>query len=223
MMDIEKFDYKKEFKNLYLPKSNPMMIDVPEMTFIMVDGKGDPQGEEYQNAVGLVYGLSFIIKMSYKSGKDIEGYFQYVVPPLEGLWWSEEGEFDFNKRDNWLWSSMIRQPEFVTDEVFRWAVDVLKKKKPEIDTSKARLSNFSEELCVQALHIGPYVNETKTVLMMEDFMAQNNLKDETGQFRKHHEIYLSDPRKTIPSKLKTVVRHPVIFDGVKLNNYNEVK
>lgn len=222
-MNIDKLDYKKQFKNLYLPKSNPMMIDVPEMNFIMVDGTGDPQGEEYQNAVELIYGLSFIIKMSYKNGKDIEGYFQYVVPPLEGLWWYEEGEFDFNKRDNWLWTSMIRQPEFVTDEVFRWAVEVLKKKKPEIDTSKARLSNFSEGVCVQALHIGPYVDETKTVLMMEDFMAQNNLKDETGQSRKHHEIYLSDPRKTIPSKLKTVVRHPVIFDCTKLNNYNEVK
>lgn len=220
-MNMEKFDYKKQFKNLYLPKSNPMIIDVPEMTFIMVDGTGDPQGEEYQNAVELIYGLSFIIKMSYKSGKEIEGYFQYVVPPLEGLWWCKEGEFDFNKRDNWLWTSMIRQPEFVTNEVFEWAVETLKNKRPEIDTSKARLGSFSEGLCVQTLHIGPYADETKTVLRMKDFMTQNKLNDETGQIRKHHEIYLSDPRKTVSSKLKTVVRHPVTFDSAKLDNYHE--
>lgn len=223
MLTVEKFDYKKEFKNLYLPKSSPVIIDVPEMNFIMVDGKGDPQDEEYQNAVELIYGLSFVIKMSYKSEKNIEGYFQYVVPPLEGLWWYEKGEFDFDKRDNWLWTSMIRQPEFVTDEVFQWAVEMLKKKKPEIDISKARLCNFSEGLCVQALHVGPYVDETKTVLRMQDFMTQNNLKDETGQIRRHHEIYLSDPRKASPSKLKTVVRHPVTSDGAKLNNHNEVR
>lgn len=205
----DKFDYKKEFKDLYLPKSEARIVDVPEMNFIMVDGKGDPNGEEYQKAVELLYGLAYTIKMSYKGGKNIDGYFEYVVPPLEGLWWVNEDEFNLSQKDNWLWTALIRQPEFVTEEVFHWAIESLKKKKPEIDTSKAYLEKFKEGLCVQAMHIGPYADEPVTVKIMQDFMKENNLKDETGRIRKHHEIYLSDPRKTLPSKLKTVVRHPV--------------
>lgn len=204
----DKFDFKKEFKDLYNPKK-PMTIEVLEMTFIMVNGSGDPNCEEYKKTVELLYGLAYTIKMSYKGDKKIEGFFEYVVPPLEGLWWYEEGEFDFHKRDNWLWTSMIRQPEFVTDEVFQWAVDSLKKKKPELDTSKARLEKFTEGLCVQTMHIGPYSDEPKTVEMMQNFMKENNLKDDTSNIRKHHEIYLSDPRKALSSKMKTVLRHPV--------------
>lgn len=219
-----KFDYKKEFKNLYVPKTKPCIIEVPEMKFIKIDGKGDPDGPEYKNAVELVYGLSYTIKMSYKNGKDIEGYFEYVVPPLEGLWWGEGNGFDLNKRDTWLWSSMIRQPEFVTEEVFMWALESLKKKKPQLDISKASLIKFNEGLCVQAMHMGPFSDEHKTLLIMQDFMEANNLKDEVGLIRKHHEIYLSDPRKTIPSKMKTVMRHPVnsqssnLLEGIKLAN-----
>lgn len=205
----DKFDYKKEFKDLYQPKNKPSVVDVPEMNFIMVDGKGDPNGEDYQKAVELLYGLAYTIKMSYKSEKNIEGYFEYVVPPLEGLWWVDEDEFNLRKKDNWLWTSMIRQPEFVTEEVFNWSLESLKKKKPEIATSKAYLGKFKEGQCVQTMHIGPYADEPVTVKMMQDFMEESNLKDETGRIRKHHEIYLSDPRKTIPSKLKTVLRHPV--------------
>lgn len=216
-----KFDYKKEFKELYVPKTKPSIIDIPEMNFIKVDGKGDPNGGEYHNAVELLYGLSYTIKMSYKGEKHIEGYFEYVVPPLEGLWWGEGSGFDINNRDTWLWTSMIRQPEFVTEEVFNWALESLKKKKPQIDTSKAALVKFNEGLCVQAMHLGAFADEPKTVLMMQDFMKENNLKDDIGAIRKHHEIYLSDPRKTISSKLKTVLRHPVsaenvnIFEGTK--------
>ncbi len=211
-----KFDYKKEFKELYVPKTKPSIIDVPEMNFIKVDGKGDPNGQEYHNSVELLYGLSYTIKMSYKSGKDIEGFLEYVVPPLEGLWWCEGNEFDINKRDTWLWTSMIRQPEFVTEEVFMWALESLKKKKPQLDTSKACLIKFNEGLCVQAMHLGAFADEPKTVLMMQDYMKENNLKDDIGKIRKHHEIYLSDPRKTIQSKLKTVLRHPVSSQSVNL-------
>ncbi len=207
-MDV-KVDYKKDFKDLYLPKNKPSIIDVPEMVFIMVDGKGDPNGEEYERAVSLLYGLSFTIKMSYKNNKEIPGYFQYVVPPLEGLWWCEGGGFNFNERDNWRWTSMIRQPEFVTEEIFNWAVEALKKKKPDLDTTKARLEKFKEGLCVQSMHIGPYAKEPETVAMMQDFMKKNNLVDDIGDVRKHHEIYLSDPRKVKGEKLKTVLRHPV--------------
>jgi hypothetical protein len=209
-----KFDYKKEFKNLYVPKIKPSIVDIPEMNFIKIDGKGDPNGIEYHNAVELLYGLSYTIKMSYKSGKDIEGYFEYVVPPLEGLWWGEGNGFDINSRDTWLWTSMIRQPEFVTEEVFQWALESIKKKKPQLDSTKACLTKFNEGLCVQAMHMGPFADEPKTVLMMQDFMGENNLKDDIGRIRKHHEIYLSDPRKTIPSKLKTVLRHPVSPQGI---------
>lgn len=206
---MDKLDYKKEYKDLYLPGNKPVVIDVPEMSFIMVDGEGAPESEEYKNAIELLYGLSFTIKMSYKSGKNIEGYFQYVVPPLEGLWWIEGEVFDLKKRSDWLWTSMIRQPEFVTEEVFNWAAESLKRKKPELDIKKAHFRKFTEGLCVQSMHIGPYADEPKTQELMKEFMQENNLKDETGQIRKHHEIYLSDPRRVKPERLKTVLRHPV--------------
>ncbi len=205
----DKFDYKKEYKELYQPKSKPSIIDVPEMNFIMVDGKGNPNGKEYQKAVELLYGLAYTIKMSYKGDKNIEGYFDFVVPPLEGLWWVEDDRFDLSDKDNWVWTAMIRQPEFVTEEVFQWAIGSLKKKKPELQVANAYLGKFNEGLCVQMMHIGPYADEPETVKIMHDFMKESNLKDETGKVRKHHEIYLSDPRRTTPSKLKTIVRHPV--------------
>ncbi len=206
---VNKLDYKKVYKDLYMPKKNPSIIDVPLMNFIMIDGKGDPANEEYQLAVGALYSLSFTIKMSKKSGNQPQGYFEYVVPPLEGLWWVSGGDFDFQKRDNWLWTSIIRQPDFVTQEVFSWACEECRRKKPEVDISKARFETFTEGLCVQIMHIGPYANEPESVALMRAFMAEEGLVDETGSDRKHHEIYLSDPRKTAPDKLKTVLRHPV--------------
>lgn len=205
----DKLDYKKEYKDLYMPKNKPSLIEIPAMSFIKVNGKGGPQNEEYQNAISILYGLTFTIKMSKMGGNQPPGYFEYVVPPLEGLWWCEDGGFDFEKRDLWRWTSMIRQPEFVTPEVFGWAVGECKRKKPELDVSLAKLEEFSEGLCVQMMHIGPYSDEPESIKIMKDFMKENNLTDATGIERKHHEIYLSDPRKTAPEKLRTVLRHPV--------------
>lgn len=208
-----KLDYKKEYKDLYLPKSKPVIIDVPSIHFIMIDGWGDPNQKDYQCAVEALYALSYTIKMSKMGGSQPPGYFDYVVPPLEGLWWISEGRFDLQKRDNWLWTSMIRQPEFVTPEVFLWALEECRRKKSAVDTSKARFAVFQEGLCVQMMHLGPFASESETVAAMRAFMAGNNLTDETGSERKHHEIYLSDPRKTAPEKLKTVLRHPVAYSN----------
>lgn len=220
-MENKKLDYKKEFKDLYMPKSKPNLIEVPAMNFIMVDGKGNPneEGGEYQRAVELLYALSFTIKMS-KMGTSIpEGYFEYVVPPLEGLWWFKDDchNIDLLNKDEFNWTSMIRQPEFVTKEVFEWACKEVTKKKPHIDISKARLETFSEGLCVQMMHIGSFDDEPKTIAEIEKYIEENNLKNaistklSTGQIRRHHEIYLSDPRKVIRDNLKTVIRHPVEY------------
>ncbi|KUO53559.1 MAG: transcriptional regulator [Desulfitibacter sp. BRH_c19] len=207
----DKLDYKKEYKDLYIPKAKPTIIDVPTMNFIMIDGKGDPVHEEYQLAVSTLYGLAYTIKMSKKNEMQPQGYFEYVVPPLEGLWWISGGSFDFKRRDNWLWTSMIRQPEFVTPDVFDWACKECSSKKPELNIEKARFETFTEGLCVQMMHIGPYANEPESIQLMRDFMAEHDLVDGTGSQRKHHEIYFSDPRKTAPQKLKTVLRHPVAY------------
>lgn len=210
-MTTKKLDFKKEFKELYLPKAEPALIDVPAMNFIMIDGQGDPNAEngEYQQAVETLYTLAYAIKMSAKKGQQPEGYFEYVVPPLEGLWWVEGDTFDFNQRDNWRWTSLIRQPEFVTPTVFDWAVTEAHRKKPGLDFSQARLESFQEGLCVQMLHIGPYAEEPATVAKMQEYMEQQGLVDLVPLGGKHHEIYLTDPRKSTPEKMKTVVRHPV--------------
>jgi hypothetical protein len=210
---LAKIDFKKDYKDLYLPKTKPMLIDVPEMKFIMVDGTGDPNSEDYQQAVGILYALTFTIKMSKMSGKQPPGYYEYVMPPLEGLWWVSGGAFSFDQRDNWLWTSMIRQPEFVTPAVFDWAVEECGRKKPELELTRARFLSFTEGLCVQVLHVGPYADEPCSVELMKALMVENSLIDETGSERKHHEIYLSDPRKTAQEKLKTVLRHPVAREG----------
>jgi hypothetical protein len=222
-----KLDYKKEYKDLYMPTAKPSVIGVPAMNFIMVDGKGDPneEGGEFQQATELLYTLSYTIKMGYKfSGKPggrPEGYTDYVVPPLEGLWWMEGESFngsDFSAlvhKDQYVWTAMIRQPEFVTREVFEQACREAVKKKPGLDPSGSRLVTFEEGLCVQAMHIGPYDEEPKTIAQMEAFLAVNGYRNAIndrrpdGTVRRHHEIYLGDPRKTDPSKLKTVLRHPV--------------
>lgn len=205
----KKVDFKKDYKDLYLPKTKPMLIDVPPMNFIMIDGVGDPSHTEYQQALGILYALTFTIKMSKMGGNQPQGYYEYVVPPLEGLWWISGGDFSFDKRDNWLWTSMIRQPEFVTPDVFNWAMEECKRKKPDLVLSKARFETFAEGLCVQIMHIGPYSDEPRSLALLEDFIAENGLLNQTGSQRKHHEIYLSDPRKTAPEKLKTVLRLPV--------------
>jgi hypothetical protein len=217
MMSV-KFDYKKEYKNLYQPKTVPMIVDVPKMKFIMIDGKGNPNDEagEYVKAIEILYGFSYTIKMSNKSGNAPSDFFEYVVPPLEGLWWTEvDRPFDTSQKDKLIWTAMIRQPEFVTEEVFKWAVDELKKRKPQLDTSKARLEEFTEGLCVQMMHLGPYDEEAATVKAIDDFAASKgyvNAISEVrpdGTIRRHHEIYLNDPRKVAPEKMKTVIRHPI--------------
>lgn len=205
----DKFDFKKEYRDLYMPKNKPMIIDVPTMNFIMIDGEGDPSKEEYQKAVNVLYSLAYTIKMSKMSESMPQGYFEYIVPPLEGLWWISGGAFHLEQRDNWLWTSMIRQPPFVTLEVFHWALEECSRKKKELDLSIARFESFTEGLCVQMMHIGPYAREVESIAEMQIFMEENNLVDECGSLRKHHEIYLSDPRRTKPERLRTVLRHPV--------------
>ena len=207
------FDFKKEFKDLYLPKTTPSIVDVPKMRFIMVDGKGNPNTSPfYKEAVEVLYGLSYTIKMSKKGSVQPEGYFDYVVPPLEGLWWFENNYFDGNvigRKDEFCWTMMIRQPEFVTSEVFEMAKASLSKKKPELNVSIARLEDFTEGLCAQVMHIGSYDDEPPTVAVLEEYIESQGYKTVMSGLRQHHEIYISDPRKTAPEKLKTVIRHPI--------------
>lgn len=210
-MSVKAFDYKKEYRDLYLPKGEPMLIEVPSMNFIMTDGSGDPNDNpSFQRAIELLYGLSFTIKMSKMKGNQPEGYFEYVVPPLEGLWGIDHGLFSLEQRENWKWTVMIRQPEFVDEAVFKWACNELKKKKPELPVESARFEAFEEGLSVQIMHIGPYSTEPETMKKIEAFLEANGLKDRLAAGGKHHEIYLSDPRKGKPETRKTVLRHPVV-------------
>lgn len=210
---MEKMDYKKEYKDLYLPGTEPVLIQVPKIAFIMVDGKGDPNlpDGEYTAAVELLYALTYTIKMSKMSGSAPAGYFEYVVPPLEGLWWYEDGGgFTFEKsKSQFCWTSMIRQPEFVTPDIFTAACAAAAKKKPGLDVSLARFSELEEGLCVQCMHIGPYDTEPATVEKMDRYILKNGYAVDLSDTRPHHEIYLGDPRKGDPEKLKTVIRHPV--------------
>lgn len=214
---MEKIDYKKKYKDLYLPKTSPMEILVPKMNFIMVDGKGNPNDKEgeYPKAIELLYALSYTIKMNKEIRNQLKGYFDYVVPPLEGLWWLEDDDMDFSKKHKYIWTSMIRQPEFVNKEIFEFACNEVKKKKPNLDISKARFEAFNEGLCVQCMHIGPFDEEYKTTAKIDKYLKENNLIDdicgvnEDGKIKRHHEIYLSDPRRASIDKMKTVIRHPV--------------
>jgi hypothetical protein len=207
-----KLEYIKAFPELYAPGTQPSLVDVPEMIFFQVDGCGnpnDPEGE-YARAVELLYALAYTIKMSIKSGSAPEGYFEYTVPPLEGLWWFGDDAVDVLTADKqqYKWTSMIRQPEFVTNEVFEWAAGEVRHSK-KLDTSRARLARFREGLCVQCMHIGPYAQEPATVEKINAYAAENGLLCDLSEARKHHEIYLGDPRRSAPEKLRTVLRHPV--------------
>ena len=206
------FDYKKQFIELYQPSATPSAIEVPDMIFLQVDGRGNPNDEagEYPSAVELIYSLSYAIKMLPKSGRTPAGYFDYVVPPLEGLWWLEnDGDIDFRNKGKYCWTSMIRQPEFVTAGVFSEACERAFSKKPHLNLEKARLVSFAEGLCVQCMHIGPFDDEPATIGRMKAFMEESDLICELSDTRRHHEIYLSDPRKTAPDKVMTILRHPV--------------
>lgn len=209
---MEKLDYKKRFKELYQPKAIPSVIDVPKMTFIAIDGRGNPNDEkgEYQLAVEALYALSYAIKMMPKSGNIPADYFEYVVPPLEGLWWfADSDEVDYSSKSKFCWTSMIRQPEFVTEEIFEAACEMTAKKKPKINLSKARLLTFAEGHCVQCMHQGSFDDEPATLEKMKAFMTEHGLQSDLSDTRRHHEIYLSDPRKVDISKKKTVLRYPV--------------
>lgn len=225
------FDFKKEYKDLYLPKTKPMLIDVPPMTFVAVAGSGNPNQEngDYAEALGLLYAFSFTVKMSKMGDWQPDGYFDYTVPPLEGLWWG--GGFDGGRiqdKDALNWVSLIRQPDFVTPKVFDWACGQVAAKKPELDAGRARLVRFAEGPCAQIMHKGPYDDEPATVAALEEFVgASGHVSDiadpasaealmdaldaDSGvpAVRLHHEIYLGDPRRTKPENLRTVLRHPV--------------
>lgn len=209
----EKFDFKKEYKDLYHPKTTPALIDVPPIRFIMVDGKGDPNtSKDYAEALELLYGLSFSIKMSKMSDALPAGYFDYVVPPLEGLWWLGDKSFDginITDKSRFCWTSMIRQPDFVTESVFETAKAKLAQKKPGLPLGKARLDVYHEGLSVQIMHIGPYDDEPHSIISMKNFIHAQGYTDDFSNERKHHEIYLSDPRRTPPERLKTIIRHPI--------------
>ncbi len=205
------FDYKKEYREFYMPGKRPEIVTVPPMNYIAVRGQGDPneQDGEYKQAVGLLYGIAFTIKMSKKGTHQMEGYFDYVVPPLEGFWWQEGVRgVDYSRKECFQWISVIRLPDFVTREEFEWAKAEAERKK-KTDFSKAEFLSYQEGLCVQCMHIGPYDNEPETVTRMHEFVSRNGYVLDISDKRLHHEIYLSDVRRTAPEKLRTVIRHPV--------------
>ncbi len=205
------FDYKKEYKEFYMPANKPSIVTVPKMNYIAVRGKGNPNDEsgEYKDSIGLLYAIAFTIKMSYKGSHKIDGYFEYVVPPLEGFWWQEGSDtIDYANKNGFNFISLIRLPDFVTKADFDWAVREATNKK-KADFSKVEFLTYDEGVCVQCMHVGSYDDEPKTVALMHEYMAVNGYALDISESRYHHEIYLSDPRKCAVEKLKTVVRHPI--------------
>lgn len=205
------FDFKKEYKEFYMPKSKPEIVAVPPSSYIAVRGKGNPneEGGAYQRAIGVLYAVAYTLKMSYKTDHRIEGFYEYVVPPLEGFWWQDDVDgVDYGNKDSFNWISVIRLPDFVKEADFRWAVEKAEKKK-KLDCSCAEFITVDEGLCVQIMHTGPFDDEPVTVAVMDDFIKENGYENDFSDTRLHHEIYLSDARKTAPEKLKTVIRHPI--------------
>lgn len=205
------FDFKKEYKEFYMPKNKPEIVNVPRANYIAVRGKGNPneEGGAYQQAISVLYAVAYTLKMSYKTDYKIEGFFEYVVPPLEGFWWQEGVEgIDYSEKDSFNWISVIRLPDFVTKKDFDWAVKSASEKK-KLDCSSAEFVAFDEGLCVQIMHLGPFDNEPETVRIMDDFIAENGYENDFSDGRLHHEIYLSDARRVDPEKWKTVIRHPI--------------
>ena len=204
------FDFKKEYKEFYMPGRKPSIVDVTKANYIEVSGKGDPNEEdgEYKKAIEVLYAVAYTLKMSYKTDHKIEGFYEYVVPPLEGFWkQGDNSEMDYADKSSLEWISVIRLPDFITEEDFRWALETAEKKKKP-DCTKAEFLTLEEGLCVQIMHIGPYDDEPESVLLMENFAEEQGYVIDMGQ-RLHHEIYLSDPRKSPPEKWKTVIRHPI--------------
>lgn len=209
------FDYKKEFKEFYLPPAKPQIVHIPKMQFVAVRGKGNPNEEdgEYKSALALQYAIEYTIKMSKKGYYRIAGYQDFVVPPLEGFWWQEENGkiipgFDYTDKSSFNWISVIRLLDFVTQKDFEWAKKSVEEKK-RLDCSRAELFTFEEGDCIQIMHIGSYDDEPATIKLMDEYALANGWQLDFSETRLHHEIYLSDPRKTPPEKLKTIIRHPV--------------
>ena len=205
------FDFKKEFKEFYLPGNAPEIVTVPRMNYIAVRGAGDPneEGGAYQDAIGVLYALAYTLKMSYKSDYRIEGFFEYVVPPLEGFWWQEGAErIDCSDKAAFQWISVIRLPDFVTEKDLAWAKETAARKK-KLDCSAAGFLTVDEGLCVQMLHVGPYDAEPVSVARMDAFLRERGFENDFSAERLHHEIYLSDARKVPPEKWRTVIRHPI--------------
>ncbi len=205
------FDFKKEYKEFYMPKNTPEIVTVPVANYIAVRGKGNPnhEGGAYQKAVSILYAIAWTIKMSYKGSHKIEGFFEYVVPPLEGFWWQDNVKgVDYGNKDTFNWISIIRLPDFVTRDDFDWAVAEATKKK-KMDCSSAEFLTVNEGLCVQILHTGLFDDEPATVAIMDEYLHKNGYVNDMTDRRLHHEIYLSDARKVEPSKWKTVIRHPI--------------
>ena len=205
------FDFKKEYKEFYLPPAKPVIVIVPKANYIAVRGKGDPndEGGAYQQAIGILYAVAYTLKMSYKTDHCIKGFYDYVVPPLEGFWWQEGIDgVNYSDKSAFDWISVIRLPDFITEADFDWAVQIASKKK-KIDCSCVEFLTIDEGLCVQIMHIGPYDNEPASVALMDKFLAENGYENDMTPSRLHHEIYLSDARKVAPENWKTVIRHPI--------------
>jgi hypothetical protein len=205
------FDYKKEYKEFYMPKSKPAIVEVPAMNFLAIRGKGDPnqEGGEYQRTLGLLYSVAYAIKMSEKGDHKIEGFFSYVVPPLEGFWWQQDIKgMDYARKEDLSFISLIRLPDFVTREDVLWAQEEVARKKKQ-DASQVEFFTYDEGLCVQCLHVGPYDDEPATVEQMHQYAEEQGYVLDINDQRYHHEIYLSDPRRCDKSKWKTVIRHPI--------------
>lgn len=205
------FDYKKEYKEFYIPKNKPGIVDVPAMNYIAVRGKGDPNDEngEYKQSIGLLYSIAFTIKMSKMGSHKIEGYFDYVVPPLEGFWWQEGVQgIDYTHKENFCWISLIRLPDFVTKADFDWAIAEATTKK-KTNFSKVEFFTYTEGLCVQCMHLGSYDDEPSTIEILHKYAAENGYAINITDSRRHHEIYLSDARRVPPERRKTVIRIPI--------------
>ena len=208
------FDFKKGYKEFYLPKNKPQIVNVPKANYIAIRGQGNPneEGDAYKQAIGILYAVAYTLKMSYKTDYKIAGFFEYVVPPLEGFW-RQDGIYgvDYSKKDEFNWISIIRLPDFITRENFDWAVKTASEKK-KVDCSKAEFLTIEEGLCVQIMHFGSYDDEPASLEKMDKYLAENGYEKDFSETRLHHEIYLSDPRKSTPDKQKTVIRHPVKKD-----------
>ncbi len=205
------FDFKKEYKEFYMPKNKPEIVTVPAANYIAVRGNGNPneEGGRYKAAIGVLYAVAYTLKMSYKTDYKIDGFYQYVVPPLEGFWWQEGvNGIDYTDKDSFNWISVIRLPDFITEEHFQWAVKTAAEKK-KLDCSRAEFLTVDEGLCVQIMHHGPFDNEPATITVMDNFLKENGYVTDITDKRLHHEIYLSDARKVAPEKWKTVIRHPI--------------